>query len=343
MKIYKDNCRNLIWFIFSVIVFFQFQICFSQNQLRGQVFSAKDSTGIYGASIYFDGTSIGASTNEEGFFKMVFEKSNASLIISSIGYETVLINPQHIRNSDNLLTVYLSEKSETLETVYLETDTWSRARKLELFKREFLGTHKYADLCEIINEDSIKLRYIASANTLIANAHEPLIIENKYLGYNLKYNLRDFQVKFGVIKKDSTIPIAVNYHGYSFFEPLNNVVSGKILKNRKKSYLGSILHFMRSLYSEKLDENNFRIYYKWTQVPSYKYFGISNYENMKQVKILVDDILIRYKFYNQSILFAKGEFTIDYSGHHDPPEAINLKGEMAKKRISELLPLDYIP
>lgn len=337
---YKANNQKSILFLLVVILLLQIDVCFSQNQISGHIFSAKDSTAIYGASVYFDGTSIGASTNDEGYFKILFEKSNSSLIISSIGHEAIIINPQNIPINKTLLNIYLSEKSEDLETVYIETDKWSRTRKLEIFKREFLGTNKAAKLCDIINENSIKLRYVNSSNTLIATSNEALIIENKYLGYTLKYNLRDFQVKLKTNEKD-TIPITINYHGYSFFEPLEKTVSGKISRNRKKSYLGSTSHFMRALYSKKLDENNFKIYYQWVQVPTYKYFEITEYENIKQVKLLVDEIQIRYKTYDQSFLIAKDAFTIDYSGHIDPPESINLRGEMSKKRTSELLPLGY--
>ncbi|CAH8281755.1 carboxypeptidase-like protein [Mariniflexile fucanivorans] len=340
---YKITNQKSILYLLVLIMLLQIDICFSQNQISGHVFSAKDSTAIYGASVYFDRTSIGASTNDKGYFKILFEKSNSSLIISSIGYETVIINPQNILINKTLPNIYLSEKSEDLETVYIEMDSWSRSKKLEIFKREFLGTNKAAKLCDIINENSIKLRYVNSSNTLIATSNEPLIIENKYLGYTLKYSLRDFQVKFKTNEKDSTMPLSINYHGFSFFEPLENKLSGKISRNRKKSYLGSTSHFMKALYLKELDENNFKIYYQWVQVPTYEYFEITEYENTKHVKLLVNEIQIRYKTYEQSFLIAKDVFTIDYSGHLDPPESINIRGEMSKKRISELLPLGYEP
>lgn len=235
----------------------------------------------------------------------------------------------------------MPEKLEELNTVYIETDTWSRLKKIKMFKREFLGRGKAARLCRIINEDSIKLRYISSSKTLIATSNVPLIVENKYLGYLLEYNLRDFQVKFKMNNNVSSIPISINYHGFVFFKRLENNSSIKISRNRKKSYLGSTLHFMRALYSKNLDENDFKIYYQWVEVPAYKYFKITDFENKKHIKPLVNKLVIRYKVYNQSVMVLKDEFTIDYSGHHAPPESIILNGEMSKKRISELLPLGY--
>ena len=69
-----------------------------------------------------------------------------------------------------------------------------------------------------------------------------------------------FKVK---LKKGSSgliLPFSTYYEGFSFFEPLKKRLSKKIMKNRKLSYLGSSLHFMRSLYKKKLEENNFKIF-----------------------------------------------------------------------------------
>lgn len=342
MKVYKKNDQKSILILLTAIMLIQINVCFSQSEVSGYIFRAQDSTAIYGASVYFDGTSIGASTNNEGYFKILFEKNNSQLIISAIGYESVMINQKNIKTNKTLPNIYLSEKLEELETAYIESDTWSRSRKLKIFKREFLGTGKPSKLCKIINEKSIELRYIPSLKTLVATANEPLVIENNYLGYILKYNLRDFQVTLKIENNDS-IPVSISYHGFSFFKPLGNKISRKNLRNRKKSYLGSSFHFMRALYSKELDKNKFEIFYKWSQVPNYKYFEITDFENMKKVKLLVNDIQIRYNKYKQSVLMAKEEFTIDYWGHYTPPESINLNGEMSKKRIAELLPLGYKP
>ena len=314
---------------------------FSQNQLTGKVYRANDSTAIYGASVYFDGTSIGVSTNKQGYYEILFKENNSSLIISSLGYDPVIIKQQDYNSLKSLPDVYLKEKLEELNTVHLETDPWSRLRKLRIFKREFLGSNKSASNCKIINEDSIELRYIPSSKTLVARSNEPLIIENKYLGYVVKYNLTDFKVKFKKGSSGLLLPFSTYYEGFSFFEPLKKRLSKKIMKNRKLSYLGSSLHFMRSLYKKKLEENNFKIFYERFQVPTYKYFDIVQNKNMIQVELLVDEIAILYNDIQQSGLITKGRFTIDYFGNHSPPESIILKGDMSYKRISELLPLDY--
>lgn len=341
MAKYTQSKNSKTILLFSTIILFQIGNCFSQNHLNGKVYSAKDSLAIFGASVYFDGTSIGVSTNNEGFYKISFKENNSSLIISSLGYEPAIISANKYKSKNSLPNIYLNEKLEGLNTVYLETDPWNRLRKLRIFKREFLGSNKIALFCKILNENSLELRYIPSSKTLVANSNEPLIIENKYLGYILKYNLTDFEVKFEISSNGLILPFSTYYEGFSFFEPLKKRTSKKILKNRTKSYLGSSLHFMRSLYSKNLDENNFKIFYERLQVPTYKYLDVSQNQNMKEVELLAEKIAILYDNLEQSGLITKGKFRIDYLGNHTPPESIILSGDMSKKRISELLPLNY--
>jgi hypothetical protein len=137
-------------FLCIIVALVQVNFCSSQNRVSGNVFTAKDSTAIYGGTVYFDGTSMGVYTDEEGFFQMLFKKNNSLLIISSIGYESVVVDLQDIQSNNILPNIYLSEKLEKLETVYIEVDKLNRSRKLAIFKREFLG----ARLCKIVNENS---------------------------------------------------------------------------------------------------------------------------------------------------------------------------------------------
>lgn len=341
MIVFNKTHQELKFLIFSMMVFLQIGVCSAQNHISGYVFSAKDSTAISGGTVYFEGTSLGVSTDDQGYFKIAFQKNNSSLIISSIGCESVLVDSQAIQENDTLPPIYLTDKLEELEPVYLEVDRMSREEKLTIFRREFLGDNVAAQSCRIINENTIKLKYIQSTNTLVATAKESLVITNEFFGYLLTYTLRDFKVSFKEEDTELLRPSSLHYHGYSFFKPLRRKTTRKQLRNRKKSYLGSSFHFMRSLYAHHVDENKFKIFYNNKEVPTYKYFRITEMDGLKEVELLIDAIFISYKGNKGSVLASKRKFTIDYSGHHAPPEAINLYGEMSKKRISELLPLDY--
>ena len=312
----------------------------SQNKISGTVLSAEDSTAIMGASIYFDGTSIGVSSNQDGDFNISFMDNNSALIITSLGYEALVLDASEILKKSANSKYYLPIKREELETVYLETDPWSRSRKLSHFRKEFLGRNYAKYNCKIVNEEAIKLRYSPSEKTMIATANEPLIIHNEYLGYAIRYRLADFELRFQM-NGGLLLPYSTYFAGSAYFQPLKKKTGRRILRNRDRSYYGSSLHFMRSLYKQKLEENNFAIYHRRFQVPPYKFFNISEEGKNRRIELLADDLNILYDKTEQSAIVSKNAFTIDQFGNPSPPEAILLKGIMSEKRISELLPLDY--
>jgi hypothetical protein len=314
---------------------------FSQNTVTGQVFKASDSTTIAGASVYFDGTSQGVSTTNAGAFELLFKENNSLLVISSLGYESIAIdiNTAHYRNK--FLNIYMDEKLEELEAVQLELDTWSRAKKLNVFRNQFIGLYTEGASCKIMNEEVIKLKYMPSSKTLVAWANEPLIIKNKHLGYKITYNLTDFEVNYIKSKNGFTMHHKTYYEGYSFFESLKKKTSKKTLNNRSENYLGSSLHFFRAAFSKSIAENDFKIFYEKFQVPTYKYLSIKAVGSRKKVELLVDKIVILYKDASQSSFSAKGVFFIDIYGNHSPPDAVILSGNMSNNRIANLLPLDY--
>jgi hypothetical protein len=106
----------------------------------------------------------------------------------------------------------------------------------------------------LLNKEAIKFRYYKKSKKLKAFADEPLVFDNQALGYRLKYALTVFEFDF-----DNKIFF---YEGYPFFE--EKVTDKKRLQrkwqsNREDAYSGSLMHFMRSLYRNKLVEDKFKV------------------------------------------------------------------------------------
>ncbi|UJH92607.1 carboxypeptidase-like regulatory domain-containing protein [Antarcticibacterium sp. 1MA-6-2] len=313
----------------------------AQGLLQGTVYSAKDSTALFGASIYFDGTSLGVSTNQNGEFKLPLKNTTTSpLVISSLGYETIILN-NYNAEENVLLKIYLDESTESLPEVVLEPDPWSRERKLRIFKREFLGSSMAASRCRITNPEVITLTYIPSKEVLVAEAKEPLTIINRHLGYEVTYNLTDFRVEFSTGSSGLHLAKMVYFEGLSFFKELKKSPSRKFLKNRKSAYSGSALHFMRSLAARTLTENNFRIFRKSFEVAPYEYFQLNMENGLIKVKVVESPITILYREVEQSALNAEDIFFIDALGNHTPPYGLTVSGHMGGKRAAEMVPLDY--
>ncbi|MDT0678119.1 carboxypeptidase-like regulatory domain-containing protein [Autumnicola musiva] len=327
-------------FILSLL-FVYVNVATSQEKLRGIIYNAEDSTAVFGASVYFDGTSIGVSSNKDGTFALNKPSEIlAPLVISSLGFETVVIK-DYDRYTSYLPPVYLKPGKEQLATVNIEADPWSREKKLKIFRREFIGSTKEAKDCFIENEEVVKLTYRPSTEVLTAYSNEPLNITNKYLGYQVKYNLQNFKIQFSIGTSGIQFTHFVYYDGTSFFQELKEKTKRKILRHRKRIYNGSILQFMRSLATKDLENNNFDIYHDRYKVPPYKYIKLSKRNNLVEVKLLTDKIIILHKNKNQSAMSTEGTFVIDALGNHSPPQNVIFSGVMSNGRTAHLLPLDY--
>lgn len=312
---------------------------FSQENLTGYVFDAKDSTALAAVSVYFDGTNIGTATNSEGFFVIKKASVQTPLVIRLLGYEPVMLDVS--KAFGEIGPFFLQQQTEELEEVVIEPDPWSRKKKLDIFIREFLGPTSAAAKCRIKNEEALQLFYSPSTETLTAEAKEPLTIINRHLGFEVEYNLTDFSVTFSTGTSGLRLTHMVYYEGTSFFRELNARPRKKHLKNRKSSYHGSSLHFMRSLATRQLEANNFRIFHERFEVPPYKFFELNSAGDEVKVELQTEKLSILYKDLEQSGLEARGPFLIDSYGNHYPPHAVLLSGEMSHSRIAHLLPLNY--
>ncbi len=74
------------------ILFISFFLCtrfITGQEVLGYVFDSKTKEPLPGASVYFDGSSMGTITNLDGQFKLQSTiKTHATLIISHLGYVT---------------------------------------------------------------------------------------------------------------------------------------------------------------------------------------------------------------------------------------------------------------
>jgi hypothetical protein len=91
-------------------------------------------------------------------------------------------------------------------------------------------------------------------NVLPARAKEILEIENPNLGYTIKYVLTGFELN----RQQNQ----VSYSGYPFFieEQLPKRRQRKVQENRRTAYLGSVMHFIRTLYHGNNKEEGYDIY-----------------------------------------------------------------------------------
>jgi hypothetical protein len=327
------------------------------QSITGLVFDEKEEP-IIGASVYFDGTALGTTTDRNGKFTILLKKRiNSPLVISCIGYETVFIkNP--FDNSVN--TIYLSPKPFQIKEVVIRKDQFTRKQKLKIFKEQFLGTTKAGRSCIIQNENDIDLRYDHQTNTLVASSDKPIVITNVYLGYKLTLDLVDFDIKFNKNSIKSGDVRSSLFLVTSFFTNTDNNLQN-INRRRNRSYLGSQLHFFRSLANNEWEKNKFKLFNGSLQVNPDQYFTITDTLDLKKVIIerdskeikiissnpdikipFVSSFNLLYRNRKQStVIFRTNTIFIDKNGNNSSPDLIDFSGEMGEKRIGDLLPSDF--
>jgi hypothetical protein len=205
------------------------------------------------ASVFLNNTSIGTTSDENGKFAFQIPSGKFELIVSSIGYESHY-EIFSTSDPDKEFQIELKLKTEEMEEVVIlpyDPDGWRNWG--DFFLQHFIGTRAEAKDCKIKNTPALKFRNNKVKHELIVSAAEPLIIENKALGYRIIYDLVKFNYNF---KTRYLI-----YSGYPFFEEMegNKNRKEKWKNRRKEVYEGSLMHFMRSLYSNKMAKEGFEI------------------------------------------------------------------------------------
>ena len=312
-----------------------------QTTVRGHVFDDFTKEPLYGVSVYFDGTTIGTITDEEGYFEITTPKPiTALLVVTFIGFKSQVFTD--IKKQD-LGDIFLKEKALQLDEVVLEPDTWSRKKKWNIFKREFLGKKAPNLGCKITNGEKVRLYYSRSKDALFAYADEPIQIENRYLGYQIAYNLQEFEVFFKYDFEGNHIPKSVFFLGTLFFSELDrSLTRKKYVRNREKTYFGSVLHFMRSLSAQRLIENDFKVYRNGRQVDPFLEFRLKNTNGFVLVNPVSDTLTIRYKKINPSVIkINEDAFLIDGYGNFSPSKSVQFGGVLGRQRVAQMLPLDY--
>ncbi|MDD4970662.1 MAG: carboxypeptidase-like regulatory domain-containing protein [Paludibacter sp.] len=319
---------------YVLIILFCLHNLAAYNQLlKGKVCDAKTTTEIPFASIYFDGTFVGTTSDQYGRFEL--DRSNypsMPVTISAIGYYSVTIT---VASKEVLPPIYLKPKEYALKETVVKTKSLVRRRKmyLDTFKAEFLGATHNAKSCNIVNEKDITFDYNSSIDTLKAYALKPIVVENKALGYTITYYLDKFEYYW--LKR------TVFFYGNIKFKEINTSVEMQNvqLENRKQAYLGSKMHFFRSLLNNDFNEQGFIILTPVSERLRVKDFVVSNSANQSFLHYPTR-FNIWYKGKPTSLYFLKEYVYFDRTGYFDP-SGIQWAGDMGDKRIADWLPYEY--
>ncbi|MEM9362407.1 MAG: carboxypeptidase-like regulatory domain-containing protein [Bacteroidota bacterium] len=312
---------------------------FSQELISGQVVNAASNQPLSDVSVFYNGTTLGTTTDDNGYFEIVLPKGlSAPLIISFIGFESLEINKVAPKD---LGILQLKPKTVVLEGVILDEDIWSLEKKAAIFKKEFLGTSRAAQKSRILNLQDVIFKFSQSEKTLYAFSDVPISIDNPYLGYSVSCILEYFEINFDNIERRNPTISSTMFSCRTLYKEYEG---GEFEKKRKKAYQGSVLHFMRSLSKKELAKEKFKIYRGGFQIDSYSQLKVKPLKHFVEVSAFERDFYIRFNDGKVSFMKCKTPiFFIDEYGNDSPNRSVFFGGHMGTHRMADFLPSSYWP
>ncbi|WP_343522924.1 carboxypeptidase-like regulatory domain-containing protein [Pedobacter sp.] len=260
---------------FLTLILFFFTVpasVFAQVMLQGKVLDAESRKPVTNASVYFNNTQVGSVTNDKGQFKLYAPRLYNDLVISAVGYERAIVN---VTESNSSYTVLLKEKANNLMEVRISSGKNNWQKWGDLFFRLLLGKNSHiTSSFKILNPEDIKFYYDEQEHYLEASSDKAILIKNALLDYTIHLDIEDFT--YNIVDDE------LNYNSAVYFEGINKIDKRRqlILSN---NYLGSKMHFYRSLYSKTLESENFSLY-RYHAVKNLKKESVSRTVQLYRVK-----------------------------------------------------------
>ena len=319
--------------IFTLIVLLSILSLSSNGQvIKGTVYDRQTNDSICYATIYLNGTFVGTSSNQNGYFELdVSEYNTMPLTISAIGYYSITLT-NYLKT--DYLNIYLEPKTYELgeATVMDKSLEKKRKRYLKLFRAEFLGTTDNARKCIIKNEQDITFNYDSDIDTIKAYALNPLQIVNNALGYRITYYLDKFEYY-----KNSD---ATYFSGNMVFQEdmdTGELTNQLIRRRREIAYLGSRMHFIRMLWSDDIESSDFVILNQFYE-PVLVSDIVVEYNNNKFIKD-AGKLLVTYLDRSSTLEFYADYIYFEKTGFFNP--GIKWSGDMGFQRVADWLPYEY--
>lgn len=342
--------------------------------LTGTVVEAATGDPLEGVHVFIAASMNGTVTDRDGRFVLDAVPVGAHrLYVSMIGFEPqardILLREPKVHTYTFELAEGVTELDEV--TVTGEGDPRWRER-LATFTRLFIGETPNAAETRIVNPEV--LDFEEKAGRFRASATEPLVIENRALGYRITYFLKEFVAT----------PTRTKYDGEPLFETLDPdspEQDAMWRARRRAAYEGSFRHFILAVLNGRVEEEGFHLFhrpapnglgqemplagtalrngrfpvkpeelYEAGEVATENMLTFPGYVEFVYEGDVEDESFLRWaqrrgrpKFQTSMLLLENGPTVVDYKGDVLDPYGITFFGYLAFERVADELPKEYRP
>lgn len=356
--------------LLATFLFLAVRIFAQTGTLTGQVKDAETGEPLPFCSVFVNNTTVATVTDLDGRYTLSgLEAVPLEIGFSFLGYTAqtrkITIKPGATLTI-NLSMVPLAQELSEQEVKSSRDKTWER--DLRKFQNLFIGTDEAAAQTTLLNPWVIDFPAPVEKGTFLASATQPLEIENRYLGYKITFNLKEFV----------DAPAAYRIVGAARFEllpPESEAQQAIWEKNRATIYQRSPMNLFRALLKGTQEREGFYLYGDkagGSASMNLRSDIFANELGKSVVPYKADPLVIPSSPPGDYLLQLKGRIEIHYqkgfaqantyrdapypiswlevkngqvrvreNGMVLNPEDLVFSGDMDRKRISNLLPLDY--
>lgn len=338
--------------------------------ITGLVKDAETGQTLPFCNVFINNTTISTVTDMDGKFTLAgLDPGALEVGFSFMGYvaetKKVTLNPGGNMSVNLDMKPFATELSD-VEIKASRDKTWER--DLRKFQNLFIGIDEAAAKTEIINPWVIDFPAATERGGFTAKADLPIEIENRYLGYKITFNLKEFF--------DS--PTNYKIAGAARFEEMESESAAEKSaweKNRAEVYRKSPMNMFRAILSGIQEREGFYLYGEKAGGSASSNMRSDIFANELGKSVVVykaDPLVIPTSPPGQYFINLKGRIEIHYqkgfaqantykdapypiswlevnggkvkvneSGMIMNPQDLVFSGDMDRKRISNLLPLDY--
>ncbi len=357
--------RNLF-----VICYWLLSISLQAQTISGKVIDAKTLEPLPFANVFINNTTIGTTSEMNGEFSLrnVRQPASYEVIFSFVGYESFKMKVSLTENELRLGAVRLKPSEIELSSLEIKgTKDTEWEKKLRKFKKIFFGEDKAAELCMLGNPWVIDFPEVGK--TFKATASAPLEIENKALGYKVKFYLSNFS-------GDNLGYSILGNVRFEEMQPSDDKEKMQWSLQRKKSYQRSRQHLFKSIIDHQIRGNGFNLYTEVEGFEDAKVRPAFFYSELGKTIKLYDttDLVAPASQKDIYRITLKGRVEVHYTKEKVPvrayrdvfgpvswirlkknvvlvnkdgielnPADVTVSGAMSSDRVAHLLPLDYLP